>query len=99
MTRLALHYTGYCLNGQCTDSFCGYYGLTYCGTQSANPCRQQCIAGGACNTMAGYTDSSTGMYSTHTLLFCSDIHIIADTHVVVVNDNNTIGQPLPTGIV
>jgi len=53
--------SGYCNNGQCTESFCSYYAIPYCGTQSANPCKQQCTYASKCNTMAGYTDTKTGL--------------------------------------
>ena len=52
---------GYCSLGSCHSSnTCTAYGLPYCGTRDDNACFYKCEYSGACNTMEGFTDSSTG---------------------------------------
>lgn len=41
---------GYCLNGQCKASICeSYSGLSFCGINPSNTCRQQCLQGSICS--------------------------------------------------
>lgn len=42
--------TGYCSNGMCSESMCSKYsGLTFCGVNPSNTCRQQCQSGTSCS--------------------------------------------------
>lgn len=51
---------GYCgLGGVCQTTTCARYGLPYCGVNAMTNCTTLCYINGACNTMAGYVDSTT----------------------------------------
>jgi hypothetical protein len=53
---------GYCgPKGTCISSTCAYYGLPYCGINPATNCTMMCMVNGQCNTMAGWTDTGTGL--------------------------------------
>lgn len=55
-STVCLNGNGYCQNGFCAASACtGYNGLSFCGTVSANPCRQQCLSSTTKQCSSGYT--------------------------------------------
>jgi hypothetical protein len=46
---------GFCSNGECVQSDCSRFGLSFCGMSPVNSCRQRCIYQNYCSDMAWST--------------------------------------------
>ncbi len=98
--------TGYCANGKCQDSSClSYTGLSFCGLNPANTCRQQCQSTSTCTDKYtqpnvviadGIVCSNNGQLSTCKSGVCQPVTPIPNPTPVQVNP---VVQPINSALV